>query len=204
MSVILTSNGLTSKSIIDAYTKLFESGYKKAVIIVTADPEYREKDWNAVGTKHEFDKIGFQSSFFDIEYSSPGLLLEFDLLFFIGGNPFYLIDQMRKTFTNSVLRELLLKGKVISGSSAGCIVLGETIALINEFEPQLNIGIGLTEFSGVELTNINICPHYSKNISRYENFEDRIRLVEKTQNVKITRINDGEAITIDDGIVIKL
>jgi len=197
MSIILTSNGLSSESVKVDFEKIFQAGYKKAAIIVTADPEYREKNWTAVHTKTEFDRIGFVSEFFDIEFSSPDLLANFDILFFIGGNPFYLLYQIRETRTDVILHEILSEGKVISGSSAGSMVLGSTIVLINKFEPLWNKDIGLTDFSGVGLTTINVCPHYSKHMTRYDNFEERIQSVEKTFSIKITRINDGEAIIIE-------
>jgi dipeptidase E len=204
MPIILTSSGLSSQPVIETYTQLFETGFKKAAIIVTADPEYREKNWHAVSTKDELDHIGFQTTFFDIEYSSPNGLFDFDVLFFNGGNPFYLLNQIRKTHADSVLRELLANGKIISGSSAGSMVLGETIVLINEFDPQMNREIGLTDLSGVGLTNHNICPHYSKYVNRYDHFEERICLVEQSHHIIVTRINDGEAIVIDHGKTIKI
>ena len=198
MSIILTSNGISSKDIVAKYEDLFvRFGFKKAAIIVTADPEYREKNWTAVHTKTEFDRIGFVSDFFDIEFSSPDLLVNYDILFFIGGNPFYLLNQIRKTHTDVILHELLSKGKVISGLSAGSMVLGDTIVLINEFEPIWNKDIGLTDLRGVGLITVNLCPHYSKHIARYDHFEERIQSVERAFNIKITRINDGEAIIIE-------
>jgi dipeptidase E len=204
MPIILTSNGLCSEAIIDEFTKLLNSGFKKAAVVVTADPEYREKNWKAVSTRNELDNIGFNTSFFDIEFSSPSQLLDYDIIFFNGGNPFYLLNQIRKNQADSILHTLLSNGKIISGTSAGSIVLGGTIALIKELDPQMNEGIGLTDFTGIGLTNINLCPHYSKFINRYENFEERICLVERTQNIKVTRINDGEAIIIDNGQVVKI
>jgi len=179
------------------FKNLADSGLCKAAIVVTADPIYRTCNWNAVSTKEKFEEIGFSSSFFDIEFTPPDQLLEFDIVFFIGGNPFYLLNQIRRTHTGEALREMLFQGKVISGSSAGCIVLGETIALINEFDSQLNSDVGLFDFTGVGLTSVNLCPHYSRYVERYTNFEERIRLIEKTQNISITRVNDGEALIVD-------
>ena len=197
MPVILTSNGLTSRAVTDAFTQLYTFGYAKAAIIVTADPEYREKNWRAVSTKEEFEKIGFQSTFFDIEFASPHALTEFDVIHFNSGNPFYLIHQIRRTHTERVLHQLLAGGKVISGASGGSIVLGQTIVLINEFDPQMNAAVGLSDWRGVGLTPINVCPHYSKYLTRYDHFEERIRRVEKTHHIQVTRINDGDAILSD-------
>jgi dipeptidase E len=204
VSIILTSNGLTSEPVINVYLDLFKSGYKKSAIIVTADPVYREKNRKAEATKRIFDEIGFETDFFDIEFTPPYLLSKCDIVFFIGGNPFYLLNQVRKSHAIDVLKELAKTDVVISGSSAGSIILGRTIALIKEFDPQMNDMVGLTDFTGVHLTEINLCPHYSSYINRYENFEERICLVEKAVNINITRINDGEAIIINNDKLVRV
>lgn len=204
MPIILTSNGLSSEKVVEVFKHLSDSGLKKAAIVVTADPVYRKDDWNVVSTKKKLDEIGFSTDFFDIEFTPPDQLLDFDIVFFIGGNPFYLLNQMRCTHTEKILREMLSKRKVVSGSSAGCIVLGQTIVLINEFEPQMNADVGLTDFTGLGITTINLCPHYSRYIDRYEKFEERICRVEQSQNISITRINDGEALIIDGENIAKI
>lgn len=199
MPMILTSNGLTSIAIHEAFATLLDEGYTKAAIVVTADPEYRERNLKAVRTKEEFDRIGFRTNFFDIEFTSPQSLIDYDIVYLNGGNPFYLLHQIRKSRADRVLRELLDRGKVLSGASAGSIVLGETLALITEFDPQLSDGIGLTDTTGIGLTTVILCPHYSKYMTRYERFEERIRHVEQRDDITITRLDDGEAIVIQDG-----
>jgi dipeptidase E len=204
MSLILTSNGLSSQAIFNKYQDLFDKGLRKVAIVVTADPEYREKDLYAINTKGTFENIGYLVDFFDIEFTSPEYLKEYDIIYFIGGNPFYLLDQIRKTNTGRVLQEIYSNGNVISGSSAGSIVLCSTICLINEFDPQMNTDTNLIDFEGVHLTCLNICPHYSRLINKYENFEERICKVERKNNIKITRLNDGEAILIENDIAVLL
>jgi dipeptidase E len=204
MPVILTSNGLTSNSVMSLFASQRRDDFQNAAVIVTADPEYRERNWKAIATKADLESMGYRAAFFDIELTPSNLLYGYDVLFFIGGNPFYLLDQLRKTRTSDVLHTLLKQGRVISGASAGSIVMGRTIALMNEFDPQLNSGIQLNDLSGIGLTSVNLCPHYSKFASSYENFEERIRYVEKANGIMITRINDGEAIVIDHNNVTKI
>lgn len=200
MKLILTSDGLSSQPIIDKFADLFRAGFKKAAIVVTADPEYREKDWYAVKTKEVLDSIGFTSEFFDIEFSSPKQLHDYDIVYFIGGNPFYLLKQIRETHTDIVFKELVSKGKVISGASAGSIVMGTTIGLIYELDPDMNKSTELTDFTGVGLTKINMCPHYSRFINHYDNLEERICKVEHECNISIVRLDDGQAIIVNDDL----
>lgn len=204
MNLILTSDGLSSQRIIDEFADLYKKGLREVAIVVTADPEYREKDWYAVKTKEVLDSIGFTSEFFDIEFSHPEGLLNNDIVYFIGGNPFYLLKQIRETHTDLILKELASEGKVISGASAGSIVMGTTIGLIYELDPDMNKSAELTDFTGVGLTKINICPHYSGFINRYDNFEERICKVENENNISIARINDGQAIIVDDDSAIEI
>ncbi len=62
MPVILTSDGLSSQAIIETFSKLLNAEFKKAAIVITADPKYREKNRKAVSTKKEFEIIGYQSN----------------------------------------------------------------------------------------------------------------------------------------------
>ena len=204
MAIILTSDGLSSESIIQQYIYLYDQGLNKASIVVTADPDYREKDWHAVRTKEILQSIGFYVDYFDIEFNDSKELLKYDVIYFIGGNPFYLLNQINITHTDNVLKEALKLGKVISGASAGSIVLGTNISLIEEFDPQMNNEVKLINLSSVGLTEINLCPHYSKFVGRYNNFEERICKVEMHNKMRVTRINDGEALVIDDSSVIKI
>lgn len=203
MTMILTSNGLSSSEIINEYKQLYEEGYKKVAIVVTADPVYREKDIHAIRVKEILEGINFEVSYFDIDFRESRDLLSFDIIYFIGGNPYYLLEKIRKTKTESVLKQCLSQSKVISGASAGCIVLGDTIKLVDEFDCQLNEEVGITDLSGIKLSKINVCPHYSQFLNKYKNFEKRICQLEKKLKTKMVRINDGEAIILNNENTIK-
>ena len=76
-------------------------------------------------------------------------------------------------------------------------MFGNSIGLIHELDSQMNDVVGLNDFTGLCLTNINVCPHVSKIINRYDRFLERIDNFEKCNNIQITRINDGQAVFVD-------
>lgn len=195
MPIVLTSNGLTGNQIREYFKKL---KYKTVAIIVTADPIYRDQNWKAMSTKEEFNQLGYEVDFIDLEFQSPNQLLKYDILYFNGGNPFYLLHHIRLTNTKIILEKMMQDGKVISGGSAGSVILGQSIALIHEFDPQMNDEVQLEDFTGLNLTDINLCPHFSRYIYRYESFDKRITQFEQNNTIQITRLNDGEAIVLDD------
>ena len=46
-----------------------------------------------------------------------------------------------------------------------------------------------------------ILPHYNKFITRFENFEEICSNYEQKKNIKVIRLNDGEAILIENNNV---
>jgi dipeptidase E len=195
--IFLTSNGITSDNLFNKVNQSLGKNAKKAALVTTASVGYKEKDWSVPRHTEVLEKLGLSVDCFDFEEQDPELLEEYDAIFIIGGNPFYLLDKMRKSNCPERFKKYE-KEKIIIGASAGSIVLGNTIALIYEFDPQMNDIVGLNDFTGLGLTNINVCPHVSKYIDRYDRFLERIEDFEKCYNVHITRINDGQAVFISD------
>ena len=58
-----------------------------------------------------------------------------DVIYFTGGNSFFLIDCLRKTGTDKLLKRQLGKGKLFIGESAGAIVCAPTISYIEKMDP---------------------------------------------------------------------
>jgi dipeptidase E len=193
--ILLTSNGITSDQIFEKISQSMNKDSKKAVLITTASVGYKEKDRNIPRHTAVLEKLGLKVDLFDLEEQNPELLDKYDVIFIIGGNPFYLLDSMRKT-NCAILFQKFGNEKILIGASAGSIVLGSTIELIHEFDPQMNDIVKLTNFTGLCLTEINVCPHVSKFIDRYDRFLERIEEFEKCNNIHITRLNDGQAVLI--------
>lgn len=62
--------------------------------------------------------------------------------------------------------------------------------------------LGITDLRGLSLTQIQVLPHYSKFLSRFDNFEEKCCAYEKEHSVSVIRINDGEGVFIDEGIYV--
>jgi dipeptidase E len=199
--LILTSNGLSSSSIIQEFQSLFKKSKKSVGIVVTADPVYRERDFHAVQAMRIFESIGFHTSFLDLDFDSSERFFQFDVIYFIGGNPYYLLRALRKTQSEAILRQCMKQGCVISGASAGSMVLINGLAVIDEFDPQLNNKIEISDIRGLQLAAIDICPHYTRFQTKYVNFEERLSRLEHKQGVVIQRLNDGEALVIEKQFV---
>ena len=192
--IVLTSNGLSSDKLLNALREHIKTG--KAAIVVTADNVYKEKNYHVERLTKELEALGLSVECFDYDSQSPSELISYDVVEMIGGNPYYLLNSIRKNkFTDTL--DHFAKTKCIIGCSAGAIVLTPTLNLIDIYSPEMNI-VNLEDLSACNLTGIQILPHYSKFTKRYDNFEKRCLEYERANNCKVVRLNDGEGIIIEN------
>lgn len=194
--IVLTSNGLTSEALLQKMRTHINKG--KAALVVTADNEYKEKNYHVPRLKNELQLLGLSVDCFDFDTQSPAELMPYDVIEMIGGNPYYLLDSIRKNEFSSVLQDFA-ENKYLIGCSAGSLVITPTLNLIDIYSPEMNF-IGLRDLSALNLTNIQILPHYSKFITRYDAFEEKCVNYEKQNDCSVVRLNDGDAVIISDGI----
>jgi dipeptidase E len=194
--IILTSNGLSSDKLLNEVKKVVPLN-ARAAIVTTASVGYKEKDWHIPRLTNELEQIGLSVTCFDIEHEEPQLLLHYDVVELIGGNPFYLLNQMHIQGAEAIFSEIA-KHKVLIGISGGSAVLQKTIGLIAQYSPEMNEAVQLTDLTGLSLTDIEILPHYERFKSRFDRFEERAKEYERANNCSVIRLNDGEGIFISE------
>lgn len=168
---------------------------KTAAIITTASVGYKEKDWHVPSLKKELDFFHLAVDYFDFDTQEPELLRSYDLIELIGGNPFYLLQRMKSEACRSVLREFAEK-KIVIGISAGSLVLQKSLALIAQYSPELVEATGLTDFTALQLTDVEILPHYHKMMAKIPRFEECAKEYEKKTGSRLIRIDDGQGVFV--------
>lgn len=135
---------------------------KKVAFVPTAS--LREGYTGYVGSARKlFKKLGAQLAEIDIsseEHATVRAVFEeADIIYFTGGNSFFLMDQMRKTGADELLKRRLDNGKLMIGESAGAIVCAPAISYIermdekpSDYSQQDDAGLGLIDFY--------VLPHY--------------------------------------------
>ena len=192
--LILCSNGLSSeKLLISVGEKVTDC--KLAALVVTADNEYKENNYHVQRCIKELESLNLKVDIFDLDKQPAELLRNYDLVEFIGGNPFYLLQSIREHNAFDILKFLADK-KVLIGWSAAVFVFGPTLELVNSYSPEMNF-LGLTDLNGLALTEVEVLPHYSKFLERFERFEERCHAYEEKHNIKVIRLNDGDGVIID-------
>lgn len=195
--IALLSNGITSEALRNALSK-YIAPLSSAAIVVTADSEYKEHNYHVPRVIDELKEHGLSVDTFDLDTQNASELLKYDVVEFIGGNPYYLLNSIRVHNAATVIKQLAEK-KVLLGWSAGAMVLTPSIAIVDKLTPEINI-VPLDDLKGLCLTKTHIIPHYNKFLKRFDNLEDICKEYEQEHNCSIVRLNDGDGIIIENGI----
>lgn len=167
---------------------------KLAHITTAANPErdlsYLEKEEQAM------KEAGFQVENIDLEGKNgkelKNLLENKDIVYVQGGNTFYLLKFVKESGFDKVVKELIRKGVIYIGVSAGSYIACPTIEAATWKRQDRNV-VGLKDLAALNLVPFLISAHYK---SDYEPILKEA--VAKTQyEVKI--LTDKQAILVQNG-----
>ena len=169
---------------------------KKVAFIPTAS--LHEGYTGYVGSARKlFKKLGASVTEIDISteaYSTIQAVFEdADVIYFTGGNSFFLIDQLRKTGTDELLKKELANGKLMIGESAGAIICAPTIQYIEQMDEKPE-DYSQEDNEGLDLIDFYVLPHYLT--APFKKITERI--MAEFSDLNICAINNHQAIIVND------
>ena len=170
---------------------------KKVAFIPTAS--LHEGYTGYVGSARKlFKKLGASVTEIDISteaYSTIQAVFEdADVIYFTGGNSFFLMDQLRKTETDELLKKELANGKLMIGESAGAIICAPTIQYIEQMDEKPE-DYSQEDNEGLDLIDFYVLPHYLT--APFKKITERI--MAEFSDLNICAINNHQAIIVNDG-----
>ena len=169
---------------------------KKVAFIPTAS--LHEGYTGYVGSARKlFKKLGASVTEIDISteaYSTIQAVFEdADVIYFTGGNSFFLMDQLRKTETDELLKKELANGKLMIGESAGAIICAPTIQYIEQMDEKPE-DYSQEDSEGLDLIDFYVLPHYLT--APFKKITERI--MAEFSDLNICAINNHQAIIVND------
>ena len=169
---------------------------KKVAFIPTAS--LHEGYTGYVGSARKlFKKLGASVTEIDISteaYSTIQAVFEdADVIYFTGGNSFFLMDQLRKTETDELLKKELANGKLMIGESAGAIICAPTIQYIEQMDEKPE-DYSQEDNEGLDLIDFYVLPHYLT--APFKKITEKI--MAEFSDLNICAINNHQAIIVND------
>lgn len=172
---------------------------RKILFISTAaenekDPAWQTRDCNAL------IKAGFKVT----EYTVSGkkkaeisaAVKQADIIYFSGGNTFYLLQQLQLSNSLSVFRQAVTAGKIYIGTSAGSVVAGPDIYPAYNLD-KAKIAKKLKGYQGLGLVDFVVFPHWGSAHFKERYLNQRLALNYKVKN-KFILLNDYQYVQVED------
>lgn len=195
MKVLLGSSSTSNSFLTELIDKSPED---TSIIFITtaAKPYGDEVPWMHADIE-SLRSLGCSVDLFDIEGVNQTELREklqhYDVIFVSGGNTYFLLDHVRTSGFDVVTKELVNKGTIYAGTSAGSILATPTIESARDAD-DASLAPDLKDLSGLSLVDFCIIPHYDR--KEYEKYwQDVIRDWNRTELLYL--LKDGEAIIVD-------
>ncbi|WP_273752750.1 Type 1 glutamine amidotransferase-like domain-containing protein [Leuconostoc mesenteroides] len=95
------------------------------------------------------------------------------------------------------MKRINQNGELIFGLSAGSIILGPSIALMQYLYPEDN-QFNDSNLDGLNLTDIHVYPHFKEMLTRDPTIKDKINKYENETGINITRLNNDQALAVNN------
>lgn len=183
-------------------------GNKRAAVILNAHDYFPEKQRHHALKEEirDLERIGLEANEIDLRNFNGdkegliNLLNEYDAVWIPGGDCFLLRRAMYDSSFDLIIKELLLKDKLVYGGySAGVVVLAPSLKgleLADDEKKVMETYKAKTVFEGLSVLPYYIVPHYKSEHGKSEAMDEVVEyLIE--ENVHFKTLKDGQAITIN-------
>lgn len=164
-----------------------------AFIPTAGDPYGPNKPWMDADRK-QLEEMGFQVFDLDLkektETNIRKALTDVDVIFVAGGNTYYLLDYVNKSGFGKVVKELVEKGVVYIGSSAGSYIACPTIEASGWKHADTNI-VRLEDLTALNFVDFLVIAHYDDEI------KDATELEIKKSKYPVITLTDQQAIVVE-------
>ena len=191
-NIILTSCGIVNDEFKNGFYNIVNKDKlrdMKVLYITTAsdgEPD-DDKSWMDTEFNTILDLGILQANITEYKIGMDNINLDnFDIIYMMGGNTFYLLDVIRKTNFDEKIRNFINSGKIYIGSSAGSEILGNSISVALGFDEN---NVNMIDFTGLKIVNGLIVPH----CNRKKEFIDNL---ENTTTEELYLLYDGDGMII--------
>ena len=189
-NIFLTSCGIINNEIKKEFYNVITKDVKDIKVLYITTASDGEADSDKTWMEEEFQTILdlgiLKENITEHKIGNEININEFDVMYMMGGNTFYLLNIIRKTGFDKNIKEFINSGKIYVGSSAGSEILGNSIDVALGYDDN---NVNMTDFTGLKIVDGLIIPHCNRK-------EDFINKLKNETNEKLYLLYDGDGIII--------
>ena len=189
-NIFLTSCGIINNEIKKEFYNVITKDVKDIKVLYITTASDGEADSDKTWMEEEFQTILdlgiLKENITEHKIGNEININEFDVMYMMGGNTFYLLNIIRKTGFDKNIKEFINSGKIYVGSSAGSEILGNSIDVAIGYDDN---NVNMTDFTGLKIVDGLIIPHCNRK-------KDFINKLKNETNEKLYLLYDGDGIKI--------
>ena len=189
-NIFLTSCGIINNEIKNEFYKVITKDAKDLKVLYITTASDGETDSDKTWMEEEFQTILnlgiLKENIIEHKIGNPININDFDIMYMMGGNTFYLMSIIRKTNFANDIKNFISSGKIYIGSSAGSEILGNSIDVALGYDDN---NVNMTDFTGLKIVDGLIIPHCNRK-------KEFINKLKNETNEKLYLLYDGDGINI--------
>ena len=191
-NMVLTSCGIRDEKFKSEFYKIISKEYlKNAKVLYITTAADGESDDDKSWMKEEFNTIlelGISATnITEYKIGNDINIEDFDIMYMMGGNTFYLLDVIRKTHFDKKISNFINSGKIYIGSSAGSEILGNSIEIALGYDENK---VNMKDFTGLKIVDGLIVPHSNRK-------EEYIKALKSNTDENVVLLYDGDGVIIN-------
>lgn len=196
MKLLLTSAGLANEKIGQAFLDLVGMPARQIRILMLGFPKTRQEREYVEEAKQELIDLGLRESNVVVFSINKRRLpdyefLDFDAVYVCGGNTFYILNILREIKFLQKIKQMMKRGAVYVGVSAGSIIAGPNIEIAGWGKEGDRNENHLKNLEALDFTEITIFPHYHKEL------EKEVNEFRKKFKMNVLPLTDEQALLIN-------
>lgn len=188
--IVLTSCGIIDSKLKEEFYSLLKKDINQVKLLYITIAVDGEKDSDRTWLYEEYATIldlGIkEENITEYKYQENINFCDYDAIYMIGGNTFYLLKELREKHLDEKIKEAINNGVIYIGSSAGSIILGKTIETALPYDDNW---VNLEDFKGLNVVDGIIIPHANRK-------QDFIKEAKEKYNDRIIELYDNYGIVI--------
>ena len=190
--IVLTSCGIIDNELKSQFYNLLNKDISEIKLLYITIAVDGEKNTDRTWLEEEYATIldlGIkEENIKEYKYEENTDFEDYDAIFMIGGNTFYLLKELREKKLDEKIIHAINNGVIYIGSSAGSIILGKTIETALPYDENW---VNLEDFEGLNMVDAIIIPHANRN-------QEFIKEAKERYKDKIIELHDDYGVVINN------
>lgn len=198
-TLFLTSNAATVITDLIQHFDRSPKGMRLVFITTAAEGEGGDQSWLR-HDKEALTSVGFEVTDYTItDKTEDDIRIDlsgYNVIFFSGGNTFYLLEKMQQSKSANFFKEEVDKGVIYIGSSAGSVVAGPSIEVVKNLDP-IEKAPNLKGFAGLGIVDFTVLPHWGSQSFKEQYLTSRLEQAYSLEH-KLILLTDNQYVHVTD------